>query len=398
MGSEWENGIGTYTSSGSTLSRDTVLSSSNSGNLVNFSAGTKDVFINYPAGRAAAYDTPSQSTGALHIPVGTTAERPSSPAIGMIRMNSTTGLPEWYDAVSSSWRFFGQSKTFSADYLVIAGGGGGGAAGGGAGGYRTSTGTSGGGAGAENSLYISTGLIYTVIIGAGGSGSTKTGTGGGASVLGSNGNNSSFATITSVGGGRGAVQSDTASERDGAIGGSGSGSSINTLATAVGTAGSGTANQGYAGGTGTTSANYGGGGGGGAGAIGANGTGSVGGNGGTGVASTITGSSVTRAGGGGGGIYVSGTAGTGGSGGGGNGSITNGSNGTANNGGGGGGGGYVSYTGGAGGSGVVIIKIPDTYTATFSGGVTSSLSTSVSGYKIYTVTATSTTSETVTFS
>jgi hypothetical protein len=38
------------------------------------------------------------------------------------------------------------------------------------------------------------------------------------------------------------------------------------------------------------------------------------------------------------------------------------------------------------------------FTATFSGGVTSSLSTAVSGYKIYTVTATSTTSETVTFS
>jgi hypothetical protein len=46
----------------------------------------------------------------------------------------------------------------------------------------------------------------------------------------------------------------------------------------------------------------------------------------------------------------------------------------------------------------VIIKIPDTFTATFSGGVTSSLSTAVGGFKIYTVTATSTTYETVTFS
>ena len=49
--SEWEVGIGTYTSSGTTLSRDTVLASSNSGNLVNFSAGTKDVFVTYPAER-----------------------------------------------------------------------------------------------------------------------------------------------------------------------------------------------------------------------------------------------------------------------------------------------------------------------------------------------------------
>jgi len=48
-GSEWEVGIGTYTSSGTTLSRTTVLSSSNSGSLVSFSAGTKDVFVTYPA-------------------------------------------------------------------------------------------------------------------------------------------------------------------------------------------------------------------------------------------------------------------------------------------------------------------------------------------------------------
>jgi hypothetical protein len=49
--SEWEVGVGTYTSSGTTLSRDSVLASSNSGSLVNFSAGTKDVFVTYPAGR-----------------------------------------------------------------------------------------------------------------------------------------------------------------------------------------------------------------------------------------------------------------------------------------------------------------------------------------------------------
>lgn len=52
-GSEWEVGIGTYTSSGTTLSRDTVLASSNSGSLVNFSAGTKDVFVTYPSSRVA---------------------------------------------------------------------------------------------------------------------------------------------------------------------------------------------------------------------------------------------------------------------------------------------------------------------------------------------------------
>jgi hypothetical protein len=72
--------------------------------------------------------------------------------------------------------------------------------------------------------------------------------------------------------------------------------------------------------------------------------------------------------------------------------------GTANRGGGGGGYGSTDFSGASGGSGIVIIKIPDGRTATFSSGVTSSLSTAVSGFKIYTVTATSTTSETVTFS
>ena len=44
-GTEYEVGIGTYTASGTTLSRDTVLASSNGGSLVNFSIGTKDVFV-----------------------------------------------------------------------------------------------------------------------------------------------------------------------------------------------------------------------------------------------------------------------------------------------------------------------------------------------------------------
>lgn len=48
----WEVGIGTYTSSGTTLSRDTILESSNSGSAVNFGSGSKDVFVTYPAERA----------------------------------------------------------------------------------------------------------------------------------------------------------------------------------------------------------------------------------------------------------------------------------------------------------------------------------------------------------
>ena len=47
---EWEVGIGTVTSgSPDTLSRDTIISSSNSDAAVNFSAGTKNVFCTMPA-------------------------------------------------------------------------------------------------------------------------------------------------------------------------------------------------------------------------------------------------------------------------------------------------------------------------------------------------------------
>ncbi len=50
---EWEVGFGTLTSGSPwTLSRATVLASSNSGSLVNFSAGTKDVFCTAPATHA----------------------------------------------------------------------------------------------------------------------------------------------------------------------------------------------------------------------------------------------------------------------------------------------------------------------------------------------------------
>jgi hypothetical protein len=54
--SEWEVGIGTYTLSGTTLARTTVLSSSNAGSLVSFSAGTKDVFVTQPSERAVWVD------------------------------------------------------------------------------------------------------------------------------------------------------------------------------------------------------------------------------------------------------------------------------------------------------------------------------------------------------
>ena len=48
---EWEVGVGTLTAP-TVLQRSAILSSSNNGNSVNFSAGVKNVFVTLPASRA----------------------------------------------------------------------------------------------------------------------------------------------------------------------------------------------------------------------------------------------------------------------------------------------------------------------------------------------------------
>lgn len=74
---EWEVGFGTVGSPATTLARTTILSSSNSNLAVNFSAGTKDVFVTIPASALSPISTPNSTGSALQAltlsPFGTSA-------------------------------------------------------------------------------------------------------------------------------------------------------------------------------------------------------------------------------------------------------------------------------------------------------------------------------------
>jgi hypothetical protein len=112
----WEVGIGTYTASGTTLSRTTILESSSGGTAINFAAGTKDVFVTYPAERAVYGDatgnidyTGSISATAgfiprvvsvtdatsitLNVDITDIAVQVNTQAAGTLTFNAPTGTP-----------------------------------------------------------------------------------------------------------------------------------------------------------------------------------------------------------------------------------------------------------------------------------------------------------------
>lgn len=79
-GSEWEVGIGTYYTGNTSLARTTILASSSSNAAVSFSAGTKDVFISYPAEKAVYAN--------------------NSPASGYVLTGNGDGVPPTWQATS----------------------------------------------------------------------------------------------------------------------------------------------------------------------------------------------------------------------------------------------------------------------------------------------------------
>ena len=321
----------------------------------------------------------------LNLKSYTTTQRNALTSVaGDMIYNSTTSKAEYY--TGSEWVEPGGS-TFEVAYLVIAGGGGGagarggGAGGGGAGGYLNSYASenSGDGSATLTKAKILPGNSYTVTVGAGGAGGTNA-----YNSVGSTGSNSVFDTVVAVGGGGGSGSGSAIPTR----GGSGGGAGANLYAghyndqslakyyrPADGTIGQGN-RGGYPIQIGVNNSVPGGGGGG-SGGNGGNGvSNSKGGDGGNGTASSITGTSVTRAGGGGAGGEDTATGGTG-QGGGGNGAADGddpGISATANTGGGGGGASSThtnAYTGGTGGSGLVILRYPNTFSITLAGGAAS---------------------------
>ena len=89
---EWEVGIGTYSSTGPTLSRTTILASSNSGSIVTFSAGIKNIWSDYPAGRAMYLDNNSKVRADANSYFDFAS---SAPAVLAGRL--------WYDGTTGSW-------------------------------------------------------------------------------------------------------------------------------------------------------------------------------------------------------------------------------------------------------------------------------------------------------
>ena len=88
-GNNWEVGYGTYTASGTTLSRDTVLSSSNAGAALNLSGGS-DVFCTYPSEKAVFLNSSDVIEGTNVV------------VAGNIASNAVTDIKILNDAVTTN--------------------------------------------------------------------------------------------------------------------------------------------------------------------------------------------------------------------------------------------------------------------------------------------------------
>lgn len=120
--SEWEVGLATLSGTpATTLARTTVYASSNAGSLVNFSAGTKDVFVTYPASKASTYDSVTTydavgsyiwaaSDSGSAFTAGTTYSGSGLKPAGMVTIKSNASVSFGVTTLSGTWRAMGTSS------------------------------------------------------------------------------------------------------------------------------------------------------------------------------------------------------------------------------------------------------------------------------------------------
>jgi hypothetical protein len=86
----WEAGIGTYSTTGPTLTRTTILSSSNSGSAVTF-VGTVTVFVTYPSGKSVNLDASGNVSALGTVASGTWNATTMAVAYGGTGVTTSTG-------------------------------------------------------------------------------------------------------------------------------------------------------------------------------------------------------------------------------------------------------------------------------------------------------------------
>lgn len=139
-GSNWEVGVGTFTSPNQ-LARNTILASSNAGSAVNFNTGTQNVFITYPAEKSVNLDASGNCTLPARLTINNvtlaSSANTSNLVVGGALGFSDTGLasnfvathPSYYQAAiqnlsngssaSAEWIAYNDNGTSTTNYAAF---------------------------------------------------------------------------------------------------------------------------------------------------------------------------------------------------------------------------------------------------------------------------------------